>query len=133
MKVIPLKIKAGISGLELPAVEYTELDLTLNQLLIENPDATFIGRASGNSMVDVGIFDGDLLIIDRKVEITQNSVIVANYNGGFVCKLLNINKRELVSASKDYDAVYISPNDEFQIEGVVTKSVRLHRPAPELT
>lgn len=41
-------------------------------------------------MVDVGIFDGDLLIIDRKVEITQNSVIVANYNGGFVCKLLDI-------------------------------------------
>jgi len=132
MKVIPIKIQAGISGFETSAIEYTELDLTLNQLLMENPDATFIGRASGNSMVDVGIFDGDLLIIDRKVEITQNSVIVANYNGGFVCKLLDIQKRELVSASKDYDAVYISPNDEFQIEGVVTKSVRFHRPAPEL-
>jgi DNA polymerase V len=84
-------------------------------------------------MVDIGIFDGDLLIIDRKVEITQNSVIVANYNGGFVCKLLGIYKRELVSASKDYDAVYISPNDELQIEGVVTKSIRFHRQAPELS
>jgi DNA polymerase V len=132
MKVISLKIQAGISGLELPAVEYTELDLTLNQLLLEHPDATFIGRSSGQSMIDVGIFDGDLLIIDRKVEITQNSVIVANYNGGFVCKLLDIHKRELISASKDYYAVYISPNDEFQIESVVTKSVRFHRPAPEL-
>jgi len=132
MKVIPIKIQAGISGFETSAIEYTELDLTLNQLLMKNPYATFIGRASGNSMVDVGIFDGDLLIIDRKIEITQNNVIVANYNGGFICKLLDINKRELISASKGYDAVYISSNDEFQIEGVVTKSVRFHRPVPEL-
>jgi DNA polymerase V len=133
MKVIPIYIEAGISGFESPAAEYKELGLSLDQLLIRQPNATFIGQASGQSMVDVGIFDGDLLIVDRSLNPKNGDVIVANYNGCFVCKLLDKQHGVLRSAAKNYEPVNIKPEDEFQLEGVVTRSIRLHHQAPELT
>tara|TARA_B110000881_G_scaffold197791_1_gene194169 strand:+ start:373 stop:789 length:417 start_codon:yes stop_codon:yes gene_type:complete len=133
MKVIPIYIEAGISGFESPAAEYKELGLSLDQLLIRHPNATFIGQASGQSMVDVGIFDGDLLIVDRSLNPKNGDVIVANYNGCFVCKLLDKAHGILLSASKNHSPVTIKPEDEFQLEGVVTRSIRLHHQAPELT
>ena len=79
MKVIPIYIEAGISGFESPAAEYKELGLSLDQLLIRHPNATFIGQASGQSMQGVGIFDGDLLIVDRSLTARNGDVVVANY------------------------------------------------------
>ncbi len=67
MKVIPIFAHAGITGFESPAEEYTQLALDLGQLLIEHPCATFLGYACGDSMQDVGIFDKDLLIVDRSL------------------------------------------------------------------
>jgi len=64
MKFIPILIQAGIFGFESPAAEYKELGLSLDKLLISNPDATFFGLAQGESMVEAGIFDGDLLLVD---------------------------------------------------------------------
>ena len=133
MKVIPIYIEAGISGFESPAAEYTELGLSLDELLIQHPNATFIGLASGDSMVDVGIFEGDLLVDDRSEATKHGDIIVANFNGSFVCKLLDKNRRLLLSASKTYRAVAISEADTFQIEGVVICSVRLHRKTKRLT
>lgn len=133
MKVIPIYIEAGISGFESPAAEYKELGLSLDQLLIRHPDATFIGQAKGESMKGVGIFDGDLLIVDRALTANNGDVIVANYNGCFTCKLLDKKNGQLVSASRQHKAVAIQPDDEFQLEGVVTRSIRLHRHASELT
>ncbi|MGX1111590.1 SOS-response transcriptional repressor LexA [Pseudoalteromonas sp. MBR-15] len=67
MLVIPIYIEAGITGFESPAAQYKELGLSLDQFLIKHPDATFIGMASGQSMQGVGIYDGDLLLVDRAV------------------------------------------------------------------
>lgn len=133
MKVIPILIEAGISGFESPAAEYKELGLSLDQLLISHPNATFIGQASGESMVDVGIFDGDLLIVDRSLSVNNGDVIVANYNGCFVCKIIDKQQARLLSASKNHSPVKISPEDDFQVEGIVTRSIRLHQKSPELT
>jgi len=133
MKVIPIYIEAGISGFESPAAEYKELGLSLDQLLIRHPNATFIGQASGESMKGVGIFDGDLLIVDRSITAKNGDVIVANYNGCFVCKLIDKPQARLLSASKYHKPVTISPEDDFQLEGVVTRSIRLHHTSPELT
>ena len=133
MKVIPIYIEAGISGFESPAAEYKELGLSLDQLLIRHPNATFIGQASGGSMQGVGIFDGDLLIVDRSITARNGDVIVANFNGCFVCKLIDKPQARLLSASKHHKPVTISPEDDFQLEGVVTRSIRLHHPSPELT
>jgi len=132
MKVIPIYIEAGISGFESPAAEYKELGLSLDQLLISNPDATFIGMAKGQSMQGVGIFDGDLLLVDRSLNVNDGDVIVANYNGCFTCKFIDKKHARLLSASKTHKPVQISAEDEFQVEGVVTRSIRLHRQAREL-
>jgi DNA polymerase V len=132
MNVTPIYIEAGISGFESPAAEYKELGLSLDSILIQNPNASFVGVASGQSMQDVGIFDGDILIVDRSLTASQHDVIVANYNGCFTCKFLDKKLAQLLSASPMYKPVQISADDQFQIEGVVTRSIRLHRPAPEL-
>nr|MBF4401080.1 S24 family peptidase [Vibrio anguillarum] len=84
MKVIPIFAHAGITGFESPAEEYTQLTLDLDQLLIEHPSATFLGYACGDSMQDVGIFDNDLLIVDRSLDIKDFDIIVANLNGEFI-------------------------------------------------
>lgn len=133
IKVIPIYIEAGISGFESPAAEYKELGLSLDQLLISHPDATFIGEAKGQSMQGIGIFDGDLLIVDRAKNAKSGDVIVANFNGCFVCKLLDKGKALLLSASPEFLPVKINPEDEFQIEGVVTRSIRMHQKSTELT
>lgn len=132
MKVIPIFIEAGISGFESPAAEYKELGLSLDQLLIKHPNATFIGLASGQSMQNVGIFDRDLLIVDRAETINNGDIIVANYNGCFVCKILDKQNKALISASESYPIVHLKQGDEFQIEGVVTRSIRLHKQHSEI-
>ncbi|MDO6634983.1 S24 family peptidase [Pseudoalteromonas carrageenovora] len=132
MFVIPVYIEAGVCGFESPAAQYTELGVSLDELLIKHPDATFIGIASGNSMQEVGIFEGDLLVVDRAEQADNGDVIVANLNGLFVCKLLDKTNARLLSASPLHKPVQLTPADEFQLEGVVTLSVRMHRQTPEL-
>ncbi|MEL0655216.1 S24 family peptidase [Pseudoalteromonas issachenkonii] len=132
MFVIPVYIEAGVCGFESPAAQYTELGVSLDELLIKHPDATFIGIASGNSMQEVGIFEGDLLVVDRAEQADNGDVIVANLNGLFVCKLLDKTNARLLSASPLHKPVQLTPADEFQLEGVVTLSIRMHRQTPEL-
>ena len=129
MNVIPISASAGITGFESPASEYSQLAFDLDELLIEHPSSTFIGRASGDSMQGVGIFDGDLLIVDRFVTVSNHDVIVANLNGEFVCKLLDTQRRLLVSANESIQPVPINDFDTFSIEGVVIRSIRCHRPS----
>lgn len=132
MKVIPIYIEAGISGFESPAAEYKELGLSLDQLLITKPDATFIGIAKGQSMVNVGIFDGDVLIVNRAEAVKNGDVIVASFNSCFTCKLIDTQHAQLISASSHHQPINITEADNLHIEGVVTRSIRLHRPAIEL-
>lgn len=132
MFVIPIYIEAGVCGFESPAAQYTELGVTLDELLIKHPNATFIGLASGNSMQEVGIFEGGLLVIDRAEPAENGDVIVANLNGLFVCKLLDKTNARLLSASSLHKPVQLTSADEFQLEGVVTLSIRMHRQSPEL-
>lgn len=127
MKFIPITASAGITGFESPASEYLQLPLSLDTLLVEHPSATFIGKADGHSMQGVGIFSGDILIVDRHVAVKDSDVIVANLNGEFICKILNISQRLLVSANPQYKTIAIKEGDQFTIEGVVIRSIRCHR------
>lgn len=128
LKFIPIKAHAGIIGFESPAAEYTQLNLDLDQLLIDHPSATYIGIAEGESMKGVGIFSGDLLIVDRAQKIKDHDIVVANLNGVFVCKKIDKVQRCLLSSGKGFAPYFLKEGDEFQIEGVVTRSIRLHRP-----
>jgi DNA polymerase V len=127
LKFIPLKAQAGFTGFESPASEYVQQSLDLDKLVISHPTATYTGYAEGESMIDVGIYSGDLIIISRAEEIKNNDIIVANLNGVFVVKQVEKPNRRLLSAAKGYAAYTLNSADEFQIEGVVTRSIRLHR------
>ncbi|EGQ7798746.1 translesion error-prone DNA polymerase V autoproteolytic subunit [Vibrio parahaemolyticus] len=127
MKVIPIPASAGITGFESPAAEYNQLDLSLDELLVERPSSTFLGFANGDSMTGLGIFDGDLLIVDRFPVAQHNDVIVANLNGEFICKVLDMTNRQLLSANSKYSSVTITENDQFTIEGIVVGSIRMFR------
>lgn len=129
MKIIKISASAGITGFESPASDYLQLPLNLDALLIEHPSATFIGKADGYSMEEVGIFNGDILIVDRQIQVKNRDVIVANLNGEFICKILDTQNRLLLSANKGFQDVQINAFDEFTIEGVVIRSIRCHRPS----
>ncbi len=127
LKFIAIKAQAGLTGFESPASDYKMLGLSLDKLLIDHPSATYVGLASGESMIDAGIFDGDLLIIDRSVSTNHGDVIVANLNGVFVCKQIDKYQQRLLSSSQSHQSYEIRESDDFQIEGVVIRSIRLHR------
>ena len=132
MHVIPIPAQAGITGFESPAAEYGQLAMSLDDLLVEHPSSTFLGIAQGESMQDVGIFDGDMIIVDRYETARHGDVIVANFNGEFICKILDIHLRLLLSSNQKFLPVTIHEYDDFSIEGIATRSIRCHRQSPLL-
>jgi DNA polymerase V len=110
------------AGFPSPADDVVEKKLDLNELLIKHPAATFFVKVEGHSMQDAHIFSGDILIIDRSLQASSGSIVVAVINGEFTVKRL-INKQNrlwLVAENKAYPAMEITPEMEFQIWGVVT-------------
>lgn len=130
MQVLPIWASAGITGFESPAAEYSQLALSLDEILVAHPSATWVGLACGSSMQGVGIFDQDVLVVDRHVERRDVELVVANLNGEFVCKLLDAKQRLLLSASPEHAPVAINEYDTFSVEGVVITSARRHYPLP---
>ena len=128
LKFIPIKAQAGMTGFESPAAEYAQLNLSLDQILIDHPSATYLGFVEGESMTGVGIFPHDLLVVSRAETVKMGDVIVATLNGHFVCKIADTKARRLVSSAPDAKSYQIVEGDDFIVEGVVTRSIRLHRP-----
>ncbi len=128
LKFIPLKAQAGITGFESPAAEYTQLSLTLDQILIDHPAATYLGFVEGDSMIGVGIFPHDILVVSRAESVKSGDVIVATLNGSFVCKIADTKHMRLLSSSDTSKTYQLREGDDFSVEGVVTRSIRLHRP-----
>ncbi|ALS32660.1 hypothetical protein PTRA_a1447 [Pseudoalteromonas translucida KMM 520] len=106
---------------------YLDLPHGVSGLIEKNKNATFYGIASGRSMEGVGIFDGDLLMIDRSLSVEPGDVIVAVLNGQYVCKIADLKNNLLLSASDEYGPYKLKEGDEFTLEGVVSSSVRMHR------
>lgn len=125
---IPLKAQAGITGFESPAAEYTQLSLTLDQILIDHPSATYLGVVEGESMTGVGIFPHDILVVSRAEKVMSGDVIVATLNGNFVCKIADTKNMRLLSSAKGFQTYQLNDGDDFIVEGVVTRSIRMHRP-----
>ena len=108
----------------------TDLESTLDSTFIKN--STFMGIASGRSMEGMGIFDGDILIIDRAQDVKNYDIIVACLNGLFVGKIADLKNNQLLSSCPEYKPVKLTSFDEYCVEGVVTQSTRMHRPNARL-
>ena len=120
---IPFYLHKVGAGFPSPATDYIEDDIDLNSHLITNAPATFIIRVQGKSMTNVGIYDGDLLIVDKSLNPKNFSTVIANVNEELVVKTLIKSKETnyLTSASKNTsDRTNLTDNPEIIIWGVVT-------------
>jgi SOS-response transcriptional repressors (RecA-mediated autopeptidases) len=100
---IPFYLHKVGAGFPSPATDYIEDDIDLNSHLITNAPATFIIRVQGKSMTNVGIYDGDLLIVDKSLNPKNFSTVIANVNEELVVKTLIKSKetKKLTSGSKN--------------------------------
>ncbi len=88
--------------------------------------ATYFVRVEGDSMKGKGIFNGDLLIVDRSIRPQHGHVVIAAINGEFTVKTLDAKNRQLLPENHRYQPIPITDDCGFTIEGVVTSSVRYH-------
>ena len=120
---IPFYLHKVGAGFPSPATDYIEDDIDLNSHLITNAPATFIIRVQGKSMTNVGIYDGDLLIVDKSLNPKNFSTVIANVNEELVVKTLIKSKEAnyLTSGSKNTsDRINLTDNPEIIIWGLVT-------------
>ena len=120
---LPFYLHKVGAGFPSPATDYIEDDIDLNSHLITNAPATFIIRVQGKSMTNVGIYDGDLLIVDKSLNPKNFSTVIANVNEELVVKTLIKSKETnyLTSGSKNTsDRINLTDNPEIIIWGVVT-------------
>jgi DNA polymerase V len=116
------RISAGFPS---PADDFIENSLDLNLELIKNPTATFFVRVSGSSMKDAGIFDGDILIVDRSLRATNRKIVIAILNGELLVKRLCIRGDQyiLMPENKNYSPIYLTNDSDLNIWGVVTNVI----------
>ena len=120
---VPFYLHKAGAGFPSPATDYIEEDVDLNIHLIKNVPATFIIRVQGKSMTDVGIYDEDLLVVDKSLKPKNFSTVVANVHDELVVKNFIKTKDEqfLTSGSKKIeDKIIINNESDIFIWGVVT-------------
>ena len=117
------KVPAGFPS---PADDHAESRLDLNEYLINQAESTFFVRIKGDSMVDAGILDNDIVIVDRSKSAAINDIVLASIDGEFTVKVLTKNNKGpyLMPANKEFKPIYIEEGSQFEIWGVVTGSVR---------
>lgn len=122
-------IDGGISaGFPSPAQDYIDLKIDLNKELIANPSTTFYGRVRGVSMLDAGISNGDILIIDKSIEPKDGDTVVCFIDGEFTLKYIKTDGETvlLVPANEKFKPIKITEENNFCIWGVVTYSIHPH-------
>ena len=124
---LPLFSVAVRAGFPSPADDFVEASLDIREHLIKHPSATFFARAEGDSMTGLGIFNGDLLIVDRALQPQHGDVVIAAIDGELTCKMLDLHEKLLRSGNVRYPPIELHDNAELLIEGVVIHSVRHHR------
>ena len=124
--LLPFHLQKVGAGFPSPATDYVEDDIDLNTHLIKNIPSTFLIRVQGKSMNNVGIHDGDLLVVDRSLDPKNFSTVIANVNEELVVKTFLKEKNEsfLTSGSKESkNKINLNENPEIFIWGVVTYTI----------
>lgn len=123
---IPYLLSRISAGFPSPADDYIENNLSLSELLIRNHLSTFLMKTSGDSMVDVGINDGDILVVDRSIEPKNRDIVIAILEGNLTVKrLLFKTNGSVVLKSENiaYKDIKIPESADLEIWGVVTSAI----------
>ena len=124
--LIPYFAEQVSAGFPNPAEGSIEQHIDLNQLMIKHQNATFFARARGDSMIEAGILDGDLLIVDRSVTPRHQDIVLAYAEGGFLVKrlVLQSNRYYLQAENKHSAFTPLLVSEDVLIWGVVTGITR---------
>lgn len=120
-------VDAGLkAGFPSPADDFIELSIDLNKEYIKNRDTTFYAKVKGDSMKNAGIFDGDLLIIDKSLEPQDNKIAICQIDGEFTVKRIKIDKDLvwLIAENEDFKPIRVTTENELIIWGIVTASIK---------
>lgn len=114
------------AGFPSPAQDSDSDSLDLNKELIHSPSSTFCARVTGESMIDCGINDGDLLIIDKALSPHDGSIAVCFIDGDFTVKRIAIHNDGiyLMPANKNYSPIKVPEDSNFQVWGIVTHIIK---------
>ena len=128
--VLPAKVKAGGYGsFESPALDFPEDTIDLLKLLIKDKETTFFAKVTGDSMNGIGVFDGDILIVQKGLFPRENDIVVVFYQGEFYVKRykpkykensLKIESIKLKSENPNYSDMDINEDTDFELWGVAT-------------
>ena len=124
---LPSMAQDGIhAGFPSPATDYMTQAIDLNKELVKHPAATFYGRVVGDSMIDAGVDEGDILVIDRSLTAKDGDMSVCFVDGEFTLKYLRIKDGELtlVPANPNYPEIPITEGIQFRMWGVVTYIIK---------
>jgi DNA polymerase V len=124
--IMPLSTNGISAGFPSPAEDHLEDIIDLNQHLIKNKEATFFGRAEGDSMIGAGIGNGDLLVIDKSLRPKNQNIAVCYLDGGFTVKRIKIEKDTiwLVAENEKYQPIKVTSENDFVIWGIVTHCIK---------
>jgi DNA polymerase V len=120
-------IDTGISaGFPSPADDFSQTRISLDDELIKNKDSTFYAKVKGQSMIDAGLDDNDLLVIDRSLEPANNKIAVCFLDGEFTVKRLRVEKNEvwLQPENPNYPIINITKENDFVVWGIVTNVIK---------
>ena len=128
--LLPAKVKAGGYGsFESPALDFPEDTIDLLKLLIKDKETTFFARVTGDSLNGIGVFDGDILIVQKGLFPRENDIVVVFYQGEFYVKRykpkykensLRLEKIKLKSENPNYSDIDINEDTDFELWGVAT-------------
>ena len=122
---LPLYGAKVAAGFPAAADEHIDDRIDLNEYLIQRPEATFLVRATGNSMIGAGIYPDDILVVDRSIEPKNGKVVIAAINGELTVKRILKNKNiiQLLPENSEFEPITIHDTDDIHIWGVVTNVV----------
>ncbi len=114
------------AGFPSPATDYMTQAIDLNKELVKHPAATFYGRVVGDSMIDAGVDEGDILVIDKALEPKDGDMAVCFVDGEFTLKYLSMRSGRLVlkPANPRYPQIEITEGMDFKMWGVVTYIIK---------
>lgn len=120
---IPDGVSAGFPS---PAADFMENNIDLNKELSENPLATFYIKVKGNSMIDAGIEDKDVLIVDRSIEPQDNKIAICYIDGEFTVKRIKLEKDclYLMPENSNYTPIKVTEENQLIIWGIVTYVIK---------
>lgn len=125
---IPFYLSSVSAGFPSPAQDYIEKVLDLNELLIQRPAATYFVRASGDSMREAGINDGDILIVDRSLQAKHDDIVIAALDGELTVKQLQLKPiYQLLPRNPAYKPIILNEAETLELFGVVTYVVHNFR------